>query len=131
MNLVHNKDPISMNEYGTEPSATSPFMPKSKINLKSSNMMGGGWLFSDDENSLKALKACKEKEFAAFSFLIRNDMVSDFTVVDQETGCSILHCVAKHYFDIPSVSLVLNKLFSCSYVEDFINLKDNNGDTPL
>lgn len=119
-----NKDSVTMEKYGTETSATSSFIPP--------QMNGGGWsLFGGNENNQKAIQACKEHEFGALSFLIRHDMVTDYSVQDSETGFTILHCIAKHYSKVPEIQDVLTKILTNSSVHSFINIQDKNGDTPL
>lgn len=121
-----NKDSITMEKYGTETSATSSFIPP--------QMNGGGWsLFgrSNDEINKKVLQACREREFAALSFMIRNDMITNYSFQDSQTGYTILHCIAKHYSEIPFIEAVLTKVLTNSSISSIINVQDINGDTPL
>ena len=118
-----NKDSLTMENYGSETSATSSFIPP--------QMNGGNWFFGGNENNQKAIQACKEHEFAALSFLIRHDMVTDYGVQDPDTGSTILHCVAKHFSNIPDVQDVLVKILTNKSVSSFINIKNKTGCTPL
>ena len=118
-----NKDSVTMENYGTETSATSSFIPP--------NMNGGGWSLFGNENNQKAIQACKEHEFAALSFLIRHDMITDYSIQDRDTGSTILHCVARHYSKIPEIQNVLTKILTNDSVRTFINIQDINGNTPL
>ena len=117
-----NKDSIAMDNFGTETSATSPFNPP---------QINGGWSFLGNNNNQKALQACKMEEFAALSFLIRNDMVSDYSLQDSESGSTILHSVVHDANNIPSFKEVITKILTNEYVPTFINLQDKDGNTPL
>ena len=124
--LSDNNRSIPMENFGTETSATSSFVPAHG----STGMKGAGFLFGHDDGA-RAIQACKEKEFGALSFLIRKDMVSDFSVRDPDTGSTLLHCVVRFSRDIPHVREVLDKILTNNYVLSFINLQDKDGNTPL
>jgi ankyrin repeat protein len=127
IDISDNNDSVSMDKYGTEVSATSSFIPP--------QMNGGGWsLFGGNganSNNQLAIKACKEQKFEALSFLIQNDMISDFKAQNPETGQTILHCIAKNYNNIPDIDNVLKKILTNTNVKSFINMKDNQGNTAL
>src|SRR5436309_841033 len=116
---------VDMQNFGTETSATSSFMP-SNIKRNLGSLIGGGWLF-DDSASQKALKAFREREMAAGSFLVRNDMINDYNTREADTGRTILHYVARFHKDIPNVQDVLTKIMTNGSVSSFVNTQDNDG----
>lgn len=127
--LSKREDSITMNNIGTE-SATSPNMLSASMNKKTTQK-GGFWFFQNNGANNLLLKACREREFAALSFIVRNDIVTDFCAVDPTTGCSVLHCIAKFYDNIPHVSEVVEKILNSSDISGVINKQDDNGNTAL
>jgi hypothetical protein len=130
INLSDNNE-SSMSNYGTE-SATSSYMPSKFLLHKKDkkDKKGGFWFFPNNTESI-AIKACREREFGALSFIIRNDIVTDFCQVDETNKCTVLHYVCKFCNSIPHVDIVINKILSSSNVSTFINLQDETGNTPL
>lgn len=118
MNYINKENSLSMDNFGTEKSATSSFVPQA------------GGFAGQDVNRL-AIAACKRHEFAGLSFLVRYNLITDYRVQDPETGCTVLHCIAKHYYKIPDVADVLSVILTRPDVQSFINIQDRNGDTPL
>jgi len=116
--LNDNKNSMTMQNYGTESSATSAVMP----------MRGGGWLFDGGCGDL-ALKAAREREFAAMAFLINNGKVSDFGDQDEDKK-TLLHYIAANYDDIPNAQNLLMKILSSGDVKSFVHIQDKNGNTP-
>jgi Ankyrin repeat. len=139
-------NPISMNDFGTEASiSTLNYLSTEKynenpntekdnsnnnFNYDNTSMQSGG-AYTPDLNVQKTLKACKDKEYAAFSYLIRNDFVSNYAVADVNTKSTFLHCIAQNYYKIPHVKNVLTKILNSPAVGNIINFKNTQGKTPL
>lgn len=126
INLSDHKNRISMDTIGSE-SATSSYAPE----VYNKNQSGGWWFFNNSNNKNLAIKACTEREFAALSFMIRNDVVTDFSETDRTNGCTVLHYVCKFYREIPHVNEVINKILASKNLSSFINKQDDNKNTAL
>jgi hypothetical protein len=96
---------------------------------------GGGnllnFLFGNEELNV-LLKALKEGEFEAASFMIRNNVSNDFTATDPACGYTALHYVVAFATKVPQFDNVVSKILSSSDVSSFINIQDKlNGNTAL
>ena len=113
----------TMDNYGTETSATSSFNP--------SELKGGAWPFGSENYNRLGVEACNERNLGALSFLITKRIVTDFSVKDPRTGDTVLHCIAKFSNDVPNLSEVLNIILNDPKRESFINIQNNEKQTPL
>jgi ankyrin repeat protein len=100
------------------------------INHNNSNQRGGFLFGSSSDNDKKVLMAARQQKYEVVSFMIKNNMIQDYGVVD-DYGCTLLHYLAKDYKinveNVCSVDIILSK----SNVKSFINIQDKNGDTPI
>lgn len=110
-------------------------LSSSSNNPKESNILSGGFFFSDDFAKL-AIEACKKSEFSVVLFLINENKISDYCEQDDETGYTILHYLVAYYNMMSSlynnISDTLNKILKRDDVSSFINIQDKiYNNTPL
>jgi hypothetical protein len=91
-----------------------------------SNKVGGDL---SNANNSKILLAAKEKNYNVVSFMVKNNMVSDFSCKDQDQN-SLLHYLAAGGGNTEALT-VAKLIVNSSNVKNFINLQNGSGDTPL
>ena len=85
-------------------------------------------LFSGDSKIDKAvLEAVRLKKYDVVDFFVEKDLISSYKCQD-ENGNTLLHYLALDY-DV--TSKIINKILKRKDVKSFINIQNNNGDTPL
>ena len=108
-------------------------------NINNTKLQKGGWIWSSNfvNNNKKALLAAQNKNFAALSFMIDQNMINNFGEVNSEDGSTILHYLASSNINNKSgggdvnangiAQLILNN----KNVKNFIDIQDNLGNTPM
>lgn len=90
----------------------------------------GGFLglFSNSNKNDKAvLDAVRLKKYDIVSFFVDNDLIESYKYKD-ENGNTLLHYLAQDY---DTTKNIINKILQRSDIKTFINIQNNNGDTPL
>tara|TARA_Y100000780_G_C13695839_1_gene422044 strand:- start:2422 stop:3861 length:1440 start_codon:yes stop_codon:yes gene_type:complete len=95
------------------------------------NKMTGGFFFSRGQNnSNDMLKKTIEGQLETVKYMIDNNLVDDFTVVD-DNGDTVLHLLVRKYDENPIASAIVNLLLSSGKRGTFLNIQNKDGDTPL
>ena len=85
-------------------------------------------LFGEQSKVDKAvLEAVRLKKYDIVEFCIDHDLITSYACKD-DNGNTLLHYLA---LDYESTGKLINKLLKHSDVYSFINIQNNNGDTPL
>lgn len=99
-----------------------------------SQQRGGGllsFLTGANDNDKLLLKALREKEFEAASFMIRNNSIGDYSVCDDENGYTALHYMVLYAGAIPNSHKLINQMLQ-NGADCCVNVRDKlYGDTPL
>ncbi|MGB3455382.1 MAG: ankyrin repeat domain-containing protein [Litorimonas sp.] len=85
----------------------------------------GGGFFYNTQTDIKALKAAKEGKIDVLSFMIDEDMISDYNVTDKE-GRTLLHHLS---MSNPKPLMIIKRLVVKN--PDIVNRKDNDGNTAI
>ena len=97
-------------------------------NVKNNQSGGFFGLFSSiNKVDQAALEAARLKKYDIIDFMIDKDIISSFGSQDS-SGNSLLHYMAENY---DNTSDIINKMFKKSEPIKYINIQNNNGDTPM
>lgn len=127
MNYIgYSEDTITMNSFGTD-SETIDNPPQT----------GGGAvarMFGLQKNDSLALQACADKNYAVFMFFVVNNMISDYSIKDCNTGKNMFHFLPlfwENYTPEQRDNIFQKMANQCSNIANVINHQDHNGCTPL
>ncbi len=85
-------------------------------------------LFAEGSNIDRAvLEAVRLKKYDVVAFLVDKDLITTYRCKD-ENGNTLLHYLA---LDYDATSHIIDKIIKRKDVKSFINIQNNNGDTPL
>ncbi len=106
--------------------------PEVGRNASSYKKQQGGFFFgsSSSDNNSKVIQAAREKNYAVVSFMVENDMVTDFGKTDADKK-TVLHYLVHDYYLNDSIGNTIRKILSSSKSSNFINKQDKQGNTPL
>jgi hypothetical protein len=90
---------------------------------------GGFFGLFDGESKIDraTLEAVRLKKYDVVEFLVDKDLISSYKSQD-ENGNTLLHYLA---LDYDTTSHIIDKILKRRDVKSFINIQNNNGDTPL
>jgi hypothetical protein len=93
------------------------------------NQTGGFFNFFCDETKIEkaVLEAARLKKYDIVDFFVEKDLISSYDFQD-ENGNTLLHYLV---LDRDSVKKTIINILKKSNVSSFINIQNNNGDTPL
>ena len=111
---------LTNNSYGTE-----------NISSTSVALQDGGFFWnSKNDNDNKMLLAARTRDYNVVDFMLKNDMITNLGVRDND-GHSLLHYLARDYATNDASSSIVDNMLARNDVYNYINVKDNIGDTPL
>lgn len=98
------------------------------------NVLSGGFCFlSSDKNkaNIAVLIAAYQKRYDIVTFLMVNDLVTDYSKKSQYSGQTLLQHIVVDYPVISRADFLINKILQTKNISSFINSQDNDGNTAL
>jgi hypothetical protein len=94
------------------------------------NQAGGFfWNFSNGDNCDNiVMKAVQLRNYHVVDFFVNQNLIKNYGHKDAN-GCTLLHYLAREVSR--EVGPIIDKILEMPNIKSFINIQDNNGDTPL
>lgn len=86
-----------------------------------------GLFGNTNKNDKAVLDAVRLKKYDIVAFFVDNDLIESYKCKD-ENGNTLLHYLAQDY---DTTKHIINKILSRHDIKSFVNIQNNNGDTPL
>lgn len=97
------------------------------------NTQQGGWFFgksNKNHNDKMALLAAAQKNFEVVCFMVNHDMVYNYSTQD-DNGCTLLHYMICNRDLHKDMDKLIKKILNYKKVNEYINIQDKLGDTPI
>lgn len=100
-------------------------------------MDGGGiidsfkYRYLEDYMTTYTLEACDKGVFDILWYNVIYNKISDYTVQFPDNGYTILHFLVFYFSIVKDNNRILDIILSSNHLSEFINIQDENGNTPL
>lgn len=94
------------------------------------NIQQGGFFSTSCNNISKALLAAKEQRFDTVAFMVKHDMIKDYSMTDSDNN-TLLHYMVQDSIKYPAYEKLINILLNKGAFNKVLNVQNKDGNHPL